>query len=60
MQKCGNVHAAIEPLVCGRTQWDWCVQGAGTLGEWRELLGLRFPVDMVSKACDRERDARGR
>ena len=39
---------------------DGCVQGTGTVGGWRELIGVRFPVDVVSKACDRGRDVRGR
>ena len=44
----------------GRTQGDGCVQGAGIRWELREWMGLRFWVDIGSKACDRERDVRGR
>ena len=47
-------------LLWGRTLGNGCVQGAGICWELRELMGLRFSVDVVSKACDGGRDVQGR
>jgi len=57
MQKCGNAEIVMGTCECGdlgrcfwgRTQADWCAQGAGMCGELREWRGLRFSVDGVPR-----------
>jgi len=65
METCGTCDGEMgmrrsEPFALGGTQADRCAQSVGVCGELLELMGSRLFVDVLSRACDRERDVRGR
>ena len=53
----GHVHAAIGAAALGVNAGGWVRPVGGNLRELRELIRLRFWVDVGSQACDSERDA---
>jgi len=56
----GHVNAAIGTVALRENAGGRVCPGGRKLWELRELMGGRFSVDVGSKACDRERDVRGR
>ena len=67
---CGGAWSAVgaagrrvvggQGVILGENAGGWVRPACGNTGELREMKGVRFSVDVGAKACDSERDARGR